>query len=96
MIRHLFVWKSVDASAAAQVHDQLVALVDRASGLRDSVVARHDGEQTPRTWQGVLSCDFDSAADLAAFLTSEDHVEVVGAIRPLLTDVAMVDVPLTR
>lgn len=96
MIRHLFVWKSADADSAARVQAQLVALVDRAESVRDSVVARHEGDQTPRTWEGVMSCDFDSPDELDAFMASEDHLEVVGAIRPLLADVAMIDVPLGR
>lgn len=94
MIRHLLVWKSADEGAAARVHAQLVALVARASYVRDPVVARHTGLEGPRTWKGLLSCDFTSEEDLNTFMASADHVEVVGAIRPLLTDVAMIDVRL--
>lgn len=96
MIRHLFLWKTARTEAATEVHDQLVGLADRAELPGEVVVQRHQGEVTPRSWHGVLSCDFESPEDLGLFMSSPDHLEVVSRIRPLLADLAMIDVHLDR
>lgn len=95
MIRHLFVWKAADPELNPDISTALTDLMATADDAVSWNVGQHVGDVGGRSWHGVLSCDFASSADLAAFMQSPSHIEVVSAIGPRLADVAIVDHEVT-
>ena len=92
MHRRILLWKTADTDGTRRVTDTLRALAE-SSTWEAWNVGPHVGA-SERSYDGALVIDFASSEELESFLASSAHLDAVGAIRPLITDIAAVNIDL--
>lgn len=93
MIRHVFMWRVAAGADPKRVTELLTSLSTRMSSLRSWELGEHVGDpgDNGQPWDGVLISDFDSWEGLREYSDDPFHLEVVGELKPLVADRAVVD-----
>lgn len=89
MIKHVVVWPMKDevtAEQKAEMKDALEGLMGKVPELRNIEIGIDEKNGTM-----LLSSEFDSAEDLAAYQVHPDHQAVVGIVKPLVAGRAVCD-----
>jgi hypothetical protein len=99
MIRHIVSWKFIaeDADARAAAFDELAQGFGPLPALIPQIKTLHLGRdlgETATNWDVVLTMDFESTSDLAAYQAHPEHQPVKAIVRRLTGDRMAVDFEL--
>jgi hypothetical protein len=99
MIRHIVSWKLAadDAAGKAAAFDELAQGFGPLPVSIPEIKTMHLGRdlgETPGNWDVVLTMDFETTADLAAYQTHPDHQPVRAIVRRVTGDRMAVDFEL--
>ncbi|HNT27479.1 MAG TPA: Dabb family protein [bacterium] len=90
MIRHVVMWKLLDAADAPRAKEALLALRGKIPLVR-SLEVGVDVLRTERSYDLCLIATFDSLADLAAYTDHPAHREVVAFMQKIREKAVAVD-----
>jgi Stress responsive A/B Barrel Domain len=97
MIRHIVVWK-LKGEDAAEKHESAERIRGLLEGLRPVISeikelrVSENRVDIDRNWDLVLVADYESPADLQAYLVHPDHVKVAQLIGTMIVERSAIDV----
>jgi hypothetical protein len=90
VLTHVVLFRLRDGADVDGIVARLEGLRERVAVLRDLEVGRNVVD-SPRAYDLCVVARLDDAAALAAYQADPAHLEVVGALRPEITEAASVD-----
>lgn len=95
MVKHIYLWNLVDGADGERAAELLNQLPTRIDFIRSWTLGPHVGGEVGGIEREYgLVCDFDSIADVRAYLTHQFHDEVVAEFSPMVCDNVVVDLDL--